>query len=83
MNVKVNKVFRGVEKFMAPSGYMMQRDVYDVLLTEDEVGKDNEIIKAGTKVANSYGKPSPIGKMMGRSNRKSRRVAENAKRKKK
>jgi len=75
MNVKVNKVFRGVEKFMAPSGYMMQRDVFDVLLTEDEPGKDGEIIKAGTKVANSYGKSIPIGQMTGKSNRKSRRVA--------
>jgi len=72
--VQAVKKFKCTEKFMDNQGFVMERDVFEVIISKDVAGQDGTIINAGTVVALQHGKPHRVGVLMTGKNRKQRRV---------
>ena len=72
--VQAVKRFKCTERFMDNQGFVMERDVFEVILSKDCPGVDGSIINAGTVVALQHGKPRPVGLLTAGKNRKQRRV---------
>ena len=68
----VTKRFKSTESFMAPSGVMMERDVFDIIPTAALTLPNPGSYSLGL----SYGESKPKGKLFTGQNRKARRAAE-------
>ena len=75
----LTKRFKCHETFMAPSGIMMERDVYHVIPTSATDYPNPEEYSLGL----SYANEKPQGRLFSGQNRKARRVAEAQQRKRK
>lgn len=68
----VTKQFKCTETFMAPSGVMMERDVFNIVPTSALTLPNPDAYSLGL----TYGEAKPKGKLFTGQNRKARRAAE-------
>lgn len=68
----VTKKFKCTETFMAPSGIMMERDVFNIVPTSALTLPNPDAYSLGM----TYGESKPKGKLFTGQNRKARRAAE-------
>ena len=68
----VTRKFKGLESFMAPSGVMMEREVFQIIPSAALTLPNPESYSLGL----TYGQAKPKGKLFSGQNRKARRAAE-------
>jgi len=71
-NPAVTRKFKGLESFMAPSGVMMEREVFHIIPSAALTLPNPESYSLGL----TYGQAKPKGKLFSGQNRKARRAAE-------
>lgn len=76
-NVAIQKKFKIVETFMGKNGFLMERDVYDMIPTTAMSSPNPELYSVGT----TYGKERPKGQLFKGTNRKARRSKDAVERK--
>jgi hypothetical protein len=69
------KKFLNTETFMAKNGYMMERDVYSLCLTEPQVDEYGNFLSVGSSMGVTYSEPRFVGKFHEGLNRKQRRTS--------